>query len=221
MTWRFNNSPDRQDFMGLPNDHTGAFIREHLPYAEAIAYQRGLDPRTILGQMALETDWGRSRMARSGTYNYGNIDEIRREMPAVWDTDKTANGTAYRAKRRIFSNVADHYRYKNGLYDQNLSGVVGKYDPAEYAQAMKASGYAADPAYADKIKQMHSSVARRLPNYQWQQTQPTLADETLAKLAGEVNSGNWGVDGASNHYANLNSFGKANFGVNDPRPLRR
>lgn len=54
----FNNDPNRPDFQGIPNNYTGDFIKAHLPYAEVIARQRGLDPLAIVGQMALETNWG-------------------------------------------------------------------------------------------------------------------------------------------------------------------
>lgn len=216
------NDTGAYDFSQSPvNDHTTNFLAEHLPYAEAIARQRGIHPFSVLGQMAMESNWGRSNGATNGTYNYGNIDEIRPEMPAVWEQDRYANGQKYRAKRRVFSNLADMYRYKNALYDQNLKGVNGAYSPEDYAKAMVASGYAQDPQYGQKTMDLYNSVARRMPNYNWTQTQPSMGHNTLDALAGDVNSGNWGVEGATAQYAKLSPTGQQNFGVHDPRPMRR
>lgn len=195
-------------------DHVLQFIAQHLPYAEAIARKRGVDPRAILGQMALESNYGRASMSANGAGNFGNVNEVRADMPGVWVYDKDANGKSYRVKRRVFSGPADFYRYYDGLFDQGLSSVAGVQDPREFARRMYQAGYAEDKNYEKLVGQdMFNTISRRIPKYQFD---PQRAGSTLDELAGNVNSANWGADGASAYArTNVRLQPKQVFGLKD------
>lgn len=146
-----------------------AFYRRHLPLAERAAQQLGVHPFSILGQMALESNWGNSL---AGAYNYGNILETRKGVDGVW-----ANDNGNRRQFRNFASDQDYYDHFVGLMNRRYKGVLGATDPTAYAKALKAGGYAEDPNYVSSIGRMYNAV-NKVANtlgqpYQWNGTPTT------------------------------------------------
>ncbi|CAJ0899830.1 hypothetical protein R6138_04378 [Ralstonia thomasii] len=126
-----------------------AFVRTHLPTAQAVASKIGVDPMVLLGQWGLETGWGKSVVP--GTNNLGNI-----KGQGVAATDNMTGST-------------DQYRSYPTLdaFGQDFSGLISrKYqgamntgpDAVAYATALKKGGYAEDPQYATKLPAAVQSV---------------------------------------------------------------
>ncbi|VTU20122.1 Exo-glucosaminidase LytG precursor [Variovorax sp. SRS16] len=121
------------------------FISTYSPIAEQIGGKLGVDPKIILGQLGLETGWGKSIIP--GTNNLGNIKDF-----SGGGTVATDNMTGSREKYRTYptpSAFADDYA---SLIARKYPGALGAgTDPAAFAAGLK--GYAEDPRYADKIVQ--------------------------------------------------------------------
>lgn len=156
-----------------------AFYRTHLPYAERAAQQLGTHPFNILGQMALESNWGQSI---AGAHNYGNIMETRKGAQGVW-----ANDNGNRRQFRNFANDQDYYDHFVGLIGRKYKGVQGATSPQAYAAALKAGGYAEDPNYVQSIGKMYNAVNKVAgtlgSQYTWN-GQPTTAIPVTASNGG-------------------------------------
>ena len=159
-----------------------AFFRAQLPYAERAAQQLGTHPFNILGQMALESNWGQSL---AGAHNYGNIMETRKGVQGVW-----ANDNGNRRQFRNFANDQDYYNHFVGLMGRRYKGVQGAMSPQAYATALKAGGYAEDPNYVQSIGKMYNAVNKVAGTlggpYQWN-GQPTTAVPVMAGNGGGDN----------------------------------
>lgn len=159
-----------------------AFYRTHLPYAERAAQQLGTHPFNILGQMALESNWGQSI---AGAHNYGNIMETRKGVQGVW-----ANDNGNRRQFRNFANDQDYYNHFVGLMGRRYKGVQGAMSPQAYATALKAGGYAEDPNYVQSIGKMYNAVNKVAGTLGGQYTwngQPTTAIPVTAGNGGGDN----------------------------------
>lgn len=159
-----------------------AFYRTHLPYAERAAQQLGTHPFNILGQMALESNWGQST---AGAHNYGNIMETRKGVQGVW-----ANDNGNRRQFRNFANDQDYYNHFVGLMGRRYKGVQGAMSPQAYATALKAGGYAEDPNYVQSIGKMYNAVNKVAGTLGGQYTwngQPTTAIPVTAGNGGGDN----------------------------------
>jgi flagellar protein FlgJ len=138
------------------------FIAVLKPYAEKAAAELNLDSDVLLAQAALETGWGRHVIHTQRGDNSFNLFNIK--AGSGWDGDKVnvntleyAQGVAQqeRADFRRYASYAESFSdYVNFLqtnprYQQALA--VGE-DATSYADELQKAGYATDPAYAEKIK---------------------------------------------------------------------
>ncbi len=141
----------------LPKDR-GDFVRQIAPAAIAESQRTGVDPRIIIGQAAVESGWGRSAPGNNlfGIKSHG--------MPGGQQlaTTEVVNGQPMRtvASFRSYASPQDSVKGYGDFILQNP-----RYEPFRTAQGMDAqiaalgqSGYATDPAYAQKV----GLIARRL-----------------------------------------------------------
>jgi flagellar protein FlgJ len=138
------------------------FVEKLMPLAEKVAGELGVDPRVLLAQSALETGWGRSMVRSPDGSNSNNLFNIKADRR--WDGDSAQvatleyrDGVAQREKAlfRSYPSYEDSFNdyvdfLKNSSrYQQALQSADNPYD---YIQKLQDAGYATDPAYADKIK---------------------------------------------------------------------
>lgn len=143
------------------------FVAALKPYAEKAAAELNVDGDVLLAQAALETGWGRHVIHTERGDNSFNLFNIKANNG--WRGDKVNvttiefdKGTAHqeRADFRRYGSYAESFAdYVNFLqtnprYQQALA--VGG-DAAAYAEELQKAGYATDPAYADKIKNILTS----------------------------------------------------------------
>jgi flagellar protein FlgJ len=150
--------PSRR-FADSPED----FVRKVLPHAVAAAAELGVAPAAIVAQAALETGWGRHVPAGADGAGH-NLFGIK--AGAAWAgrqlgraTVEVANGLAVRTQAafRAYDSVAAGFRdYVNLLRTSERYGGVRSAgeDPARFAHALQAGGYATDPHYARKLLQI-------------------------------------------------------------------
>src|SRR5262245_34634881 len=138
------------------------FVREILPLARKAAAALNVHPAGLIAQAALETGWGQRVVAHTDGTSSNNLFGIK--ASADWTGPKATmrslefeNGlpiqrqAAFRSYGSHAESFADYVRLlkTNPRYREVLEKGV---DAAGFAEAMGRSGYATDPDYAMKIK---------------------------------------------------------------------
>ncbi len=144
------------------------FVNTLQPYAEQAAEELGVDARVLLAQAALETGWGKAIGKDSHGRSSFNLFNIKANPSYegnkfLKQTVEIENGIAktQKAAFRSYSSYQESFddyvsfiknnpRYQDAIANSNNSD--------EYIEAIHNAGYATDPHYADKIK----NVAQRL-----------------------------------------------------------
>jgi len=140
------------------------FIKNLLPHAEAAAKELGIPAQTLVAQAALETGWGKHQMKNAdGTpsYNFFGI-----KAGSNWSGDKvTKHTTEYVqgsaqtqvAAFRSYSSPAEAFKDYVSFIKSNpryAAALQHGGDGGSYADGLQKAGYATDPAYAHKIRQI-------------------------------------------------------------------
>ncbi|GAB3671561.1 flagellar assembly peptidoglycan hydrolase FlgJ [Salinisphaera aquimarina] len=139
--------------------HVNDFLDRMGPAARNAARETGVPQRLILAQAALETGWGRHEVTRADgqpSYNVFNIKATGWQGDtAEVMTHEYANGRAraQRASFRAYDSYDDAFADYARLLSRSprYAGVAKAPDAASAARELQASGYATDPAYADKL----------------------------------------------------------------------
>ncbi len=148
----------------LPTRET--FVEKMWPLAVAAGRTLGVDPKHVIAQAALETGWGRSPIGN----NYFGIKGSASWQGATTQaaTQEYVNGDAqvvsekFRAYATAEDSVRDYVRLLGG--SQRYATVRGTgADTVAFADAIQASGYATDPAYATKLQAVVQVVNGMLP----------------------------------------------------------
>lgn len=143
------------------------FVRKLWPYASRAADKLDVDPRALIAQAALETGWGKHVIADENGRSSLNLFGIK--ASGGWQGDAVSvrtieyRGGAARpevASFRAYPSLAAGFDDYAELLGSNprYESVLNRGDDVEgYAEALQDSGYATDPAYADKIKSLLGS----------------------------------------------------------------
>ena len=162
-------APDAAAQSGAPAQTPAEFVSKVMPSIERAAGELGLDPRGLLAQAALETGWGQ-RMPRTAdgapSHNLFGIKagEEWTGARATADTVEFSHGVATprRAAFRAYGSVEESVRdfaalLKNSPRYRDVMAAGG--DLQAYVGSVGKSGYASDPAYANKLNQILNSGA--------------------------------------------------------------
>ena len=139
-----------------------AFVKSVWPYAQKAAGELNVDPQVLVAQAALETGWGRgiaSHPDGRSTYNLFGIKaggDWRKETASI-STLEFRDGIPVRARAqfRAYDSIAESFRdyvqflQSNPRYKQALSHAGSS---RRFTDALQEAGYATDPQYADKIR---------------------------------------------------------------------
>lgn len=138
------------------------FVRELWPLAKQTAKEMGVDPKVLISQAALETGWGaRVSHGRDGqsSYNLFNIKADHR-----WQGESVSISTLeyqdgipvqQRAAFRAYDSYEESFKDYAAFisHSPRYGDAMAKADDAvAYVEALQQGGYATDPHYADKIK---------------------------------------------------------------------
>lgn len=158
-------------------DRRQQFIQQIMPYAIEASKRTGVDPRIIVGQAALESNYGQSAPG----LNFFGIKSHGREGGQTLNTTEYGSGGAYK--------TADSFR-KYGSMGESVDDYARfilenkRYAPVREAQgidaqlaALQKSGYATDPQYASKV----GSIARLVDGDMNSYTPPERAAEKAAE----------------------------------------
>lgn len=142
------------------------FIESLWPEAVTAAKELGTDPRALIAQAALETGWGKKVIAHTdgrSTFNLFNIKADRR-----WDGENATVGTleyqgglpvrkfdAFRSYDSWQDSFADYVDFlkKSPRYAKAME--TGG-DGGRFIEELHKAGYATDPEYGNKIKDIMS-----------------------------------------------------------------
>ncbi len=152
------------------------FVEKLMPLAEKVAGELGVDPRVLLAQSALETGWGRHMVRSPDGSNSNNLFNIKADRR--WDgasaqvsTLEFRGGVAQRenAAFRSYESYEDSFRdYVSFLKGSSRyqMAIESAGDPYDYVRQLQDAGYATDPKYAEKIKNIFEGelLASRTPS---------------------------------------------------------
>lgn len=135
-------------------DYQKRFIETVTPYAEEAARKTGVNPKLIIAQAALESDWGRAAPGN----NYFGIKSHGQPGGQTLGTTEVVGGKtvgtkdsfrAYNSPAESFEDyakfIASNSRYREVQSAKDLDSQIA---------AMGRSGYATDPQYAQKLGQI-------------------------------------------------------------------
>jgi len=162
--------------------HVNDFLDRMGPAAGNAARETGVPQQLILAQAALETGWGRHEVTRADgrpSYNVFNIKATGWQGDtAEVMTHEYANGrsSAQRAAFRAYDSYDDAFADYARLLSRSprYAGVAQAPNAASAARELQASGYATDPAYADKLVAIMAQLPAAAPDV------PTLVDMNSA-----------------------------------------
>ena len=144
-----------------------AFIANVLPSIKRAARKIGVSPEGMLAQAALETGWGRRVASMADGASSNNMFGIK--AGSNWNGPKVNTSTvefdgtvatrrqaSFRAYGSIDESVNDFAQLLSGSPRYREAVAAGD-DTTAYVRAVGASGYATDPEYANKLKQILES----------------------------------------------------------------
>ena len=153
-----------------PNTRAGEFANRLWPHAVDAAAALGVPAHFLVAHAALETGWGKSEIrAANGapSYNLFGVKAGSRWNGAVAEVPTTEyiNGEPQilREKFRVYHSYAEAFNDYAQLLKSNArySGVLGQQDGKGFARSLQQSGYATDPAYADKLSRIIDGATLR------------------------------------------------------------
>lgn len=143
------------------------FVKTLWSAAKSAAKSIGADPKVLLAQAALETNWGKKIIPQDknrSSFNLFNIkaDHSWEKQTVAMNTLEQKDGVLSKAKSvfRSYDSFVESFKdyaqflKQNGRYSEALKKAA---DPHQFIQALQSAGYATDANYADKILKIFSS----------------------------------------------------------------
>jgi peptidoglycan hydrolase FlgJ len=149
-----------------------SFVRTLWPQAQQAGQQLGVDPRSLIAQAALETNWGRSMPQDAAGASSNNLFGMKASRgwagPSVTaPTQEYQNGapTETQAQFRAYASPSQSVQDYVALLQNNpryASALNTGGNVQAFAAGLQRGGYATDPDYARKIGAVAQSVASAL-----------------------------------------------------------
>jgi flagellar protein FlgJ len=148
------------------------FVQDLWPQAQEAGQLLGVDPRHLIAQAALETNWGRSMPQDSNGRCSNNLFGIK--ASAGWsgatvssDTQEFQGGVATNtsAQFKAYATPAQSFQDYVALLRNNprySTALNTGSDVQAFASGLQRGGYATDPDYANKIAAVASAVAHKV-----------------------------------------------------------
>jgi len=148
-------------------DTPESFIKSMMPHARSVASKLGLNPAFIVAQAALETGWGAHVMKTAKGMSSNNLFGIK--AGNSWQGNTVQSNTLEfrdgimkqeKATFRSYSSPGDAFNDYASFLNENsrYKNVVNSgNDVDQFTRNLSKAGYATDPAYAEKIKNIVQS----------------------------------------------------------------
>jgi flagellar protein FlgJ len=148
-----------------------SFISDLWPSAQAAGQQLGVDPRNLIAQAALETNWGTRVPRDSQGRSTNNLFGVK--AGGLWNGASVASGTQEYQNGAVVSTTGQFRAYDSR--EQSFQDYVTllrsspRYSAAlntgsnvqAFAGALQRAGYATDPDYASKVTAIAAAVGSR------------------------------------------------------------
>lgn len=158
----------RPPFLAASNlseiDTSSTFIKEFTPSVEYHSKRLGLSPDLMLAQIALETGWGKSAPG----YNYGGqkVGSKYKGKSQTFNTKEFVSGLGltpvtgekFRAYDSAEEGIKGYFDFFES-YDR-YKPLFGVGDPIKGADLMAKAGYATDPKYSSKLKNIVKTIQK-------------------------------------------------------------
>ncbi len=146
---------------------TSDFVNALWSSAKEAASLLGTDPKFLLAQAALETNWGKSILPMITGQSTNNLFNIKADKS--WDAPSTQvnaveyedglmvkNKSKFRAYDSYKDSFTDYVQFlkNNSRYEEALKHAS---NPQQFAQQLQKANYATDVNYSEKIMQIYSS----------------------------------------------------------------
>lgn len=148
------------------------FLERLAPYAMEASKESQVSPVAILAQAALETGWGQRLVPNRDGQSSNNLFNIKAGPSWQGETaqvitqeyenkQKRQEVGLFRAYQQVEDSFRDyvHFLQQNPRYQQALEQGS---NPEHFAEGLQQAGYATDPQYAQKLKQIISGQAMQL-----------------------------------------------------------
>ncbi len=143
---------------------TDDFVGAVWPHARRAARELGVDPRAIVAQAALETGWGQHTIMTNDGREANNLFGIKANDR--WQGARVSHATTefvgqaprkWRADFRSYDSLEEGFNdYVRFLKDnpRYRDALAAGTDGSRFAEGLQEAGYATDPQYASKIRQI-------------------------------------------------------------------
>jgi flagellar protein FlgJ len=139
-----------------------SFVSSMWEHAKTAAQKIGLNPAVMIAQAALETGWGKHIIAKADGSSSNNLFNIKSSKSWLGESAKKLTiefeegmpirkQANFRAYNTIQDSMNDYVNFlqDNPRYKEALQKVA---QPEQFLDALQDAGYATDPQYAQKIK---------------------------------------------------------------------
>jgi hypothetical protein len=129
-----------------------------MPHAMKVSEQTGLDPRLVIAQSALETGWGKSAPGNNffGIKSHGQSGGNTMPTTEVINGQPVRVNDSFRAYAGMGESAADYAAFLKA--NPRYRGVLGAQGLDAQIEAMAGSGYATDPNYGAKLRQIAAGM---------------------------------------------------------------
>ena len=149
---------DMKGFSG-PED----FVQKLMPYAVKAAEDSGMNPLVMVAQAALETGWGDHVPANN---NYFGIkagkswqgESMSLNSPEYEDGRMVTRTSRFRSYDSVLESMKDYIKLIKEN-DRYAEAADKSFDPDNYFNEIQKAGYATDPHYARKLKNIAQRIA--------------------------------------------------------------
>ncbi|MBQ9275729.1 MAG: glucosaminidase domain-containing protein [Succinivibrio sp.] len=139
------------------------FVDKMMPYAVKAAEGLGFNPLVIVAQAALETGWGEHVPSGNNYFGIKAGGSWQGESEAL-SSPEFENGqfvnevSRFRKYKDVLSSMKDYIDFIKGN-PRYHKAVDKSFDPDTYFEEIAKAGYATDPHYADKLKNISRKIA--------------------------------------------------------------
>lgn len=139
------------------------FVEKMMPYAIKAVEGMGMNPLVLVAQAALETGWGKHVPSGNNYYGIKAGSSWKGEVQNL-DSPEFENGayvtrnSRFRAYPSVLESMRDYVSFIQG--NERYSKAANKsFDPDTYFEEIQKAGYATDPHYANKLKDIVRKIA--------------------------------------------------------------
>ena len=152
-------SPSEMRNFSSPED----FVSKMMPYAVKAVEGVPMNPLVLVAQAALETGWGKHIPAGNNYYGIkagsswqGPTEDLN--SPEFENGRMVTRNSRFRAYPSVLESMQDYVSLITGN-ERYAKAAASSYDPDRYFEEIQKAGYATDPQYAAKLKNISRQVA--------------------------------------------------------------